>query len=253
MLALAYCALIWIMARRFPSHVAIPEALEGGVESDMGGMEMVTKSVPIILLIIVVLGGIYGGVFTATEAAAVSFVAACAIAVATGRIGLEGLLASLKETAVQTATIFLIAAAAKTFVSFVSLTGVAHAMVDLVQATEPGQTVLFIGIVAIYVVLGMFLDPLGILLLTLPFVLPLIENHGLDLIWFGVIVVKLLEMGLVTPPVGLNAFVINSVTEPKVPVGRIFAGVVPFFVMDLAVVAVLLAFPALSLWLAYGV
>jgi len=208
---------------------------------------------PALLIFAIIIGGIYGGIFTATEAAAVSFFAACVIAFATGRIRLDGFLASLKETAVQTATIFLIAAAAKTFVSFVSLTGVAHVMVDAVQAAEPGQLLLFVGIVAIYVVLGMFLDPLGILLLTLPFVLPLIESHGLDLIWFGVIVVKLLEMGLVTPPVGLNVFVINSVTEPKVPVGRIFAGVVPFFVMDLGVVALLLAFPALSLWLAYGV
>lgn len=208
---------------------------------------------PALVIFVIIIGGIYGGVFTATEAAAVSFVAASVIAFATGRIKLEGFFESLKETAVQTGAIFLIAAAAKVFVSFVSLTGVAHAMVEMVQAAEPGQPLLFLGIVGIYVVLGMFLDPLGILLLTLPFVLPLIEGHGLDLIWFGVIVVKLLEMGLVTPPVGLNVFVINSVTEPKVPVGRIFAGVAPFFVMDLVVVALLLAFPILSLYLAYAV
>ncbi|WP_339948056.1 TRAP transporter large permease [uncultured Albimonas sp.] len=208
---------------------------------------------PALLIFAIIIGGIYGGIFTATEAAAVSFVAACAIAVFTGRIKLDGLREALKETAVQTAAIFLIAAAAKTFVSFVSLTGVANAMVTVVQASDPGIVLLFVGIVAIYILLGMFLDPLGILLLTLPFTLPLVESHGMDLIWFGVIVVKLLEMGLVTPPVGLNVFVIHSVTEPKVSVGRIFAGVTPFFAMDLVVLTLLLVFPALSLFLAYAV
>ncbi|MGR3425121.1 MAG: TRAP transporter large permease [Sagittula sp.] len=202
---------------------------------------------PALLIFAIIIGGIYGGIFTATEAAAVSFAVAIVIALATRRIKVAQIIASLKETASQSAAIFVIAAAAKLFVSFISLTGVAHSLVDLVAAMEPGRIALFSGIVLVYLVLGMFLDPLGILLLTLPFVLPLVEGQGMDLIWFGVIVVKLLEMGLITPPVGLNVFVLNSVTEPKVPIGRIFAGVTPFFVMDLVVLALLLVFPILSL------
>lgn len=204
---------------------------------------------PAVLIFTVIIGGIYGGVFTATEAAAVSFVLSLVIGLGLGRLSGAALLESLKETAYQTAAIFLIAAAAKVFVTFVSLTGVAHHLIGMVEASSPGPVLLFVGIVLTYLVLGMFLDPLGIMLLTLPFVLPLVENNGFDLIWFGVIVVKLLEMGLITPPVGLNVFVINSVTEPKVPLARIFVGVTPFFAMDVVVLSLLLVFPILSLLL----
>ncbi|MGE0232372.1 MAG: TRAP transporter large permease [Flavobacteriaceae bacterium] len=207
---------------------------------------------PALLIFAIIIGGIYGGLFTATEAAAVSLAVAVVIAAVTRRITLDGIVTSLRETASQSAAIFIIAAAAKLFVSFVSLTGVANSLVAFVAATDPGTFALFVGIVLIYLVLGMFLDPLGILLLTLPFVLPLVEGQGLNLIWFGVIVVKLLEMGLVTPPVGLNVFVLNSVTEPKVPVGRIFYGVAPFFAMDVLVLILLLFFPIISLAIPNG-
>jgi tripartite ATP-independent transporter DctM subunit len=212
-------------------------------------MKALVNSWPALLIFVIIIGGIYGGIFTATEAAAVSLLVAVIVSVALRRIDMPGLWESMRETAYQTAALFLIAAAAKTFVTFVSLTGIAHVMVDFVQGMDPSPTLLILGIVVIYLIMGMFLDPLGILLLTLPFVVPLVEADGFDLIWFGVIVVKLLEMGLITPPVGLNVFVINSVTSPKVPVGRIFAGVVPFFGMDIIILALLLLFPILSLWL----
>ncbi|WP_235017190.1 TRAP transporter large permease [Tistlia consotensis] len=210
-------------------------------------LRVLAGSWPAAVIFVIIVGGIYGGVFTATEAAAVSFVTATVVALATRRLRLRHLGSALWETTVQSAAIFLIAAAAKLFASFVSLTGMANEVVALVQAANPGTTALLIGIVLVYLVLGMFLDPLGIMLLTLPFVLPLIEGRGLDLIWFGVVVVKLLEMGLITPPVGLNVFVINGVTQPPVPVMRIFAGVLPFFAMDVAVLSLLLAIPALTL------
>ncbi len=212
-------------------------------------LEAFVRAWPAFLIFLIIIGGIYGGVFTTTEAAAVSFGAVTLIAFAFGRISWTDYLAAIKETAVQTAAIFLIAGAAKVFVSFVSLTGVTGAMVDYVQSLNPSDAVLLLGVTLIYIVMGMFLDPLGIMLLTLPFLLPLMEQNGFDLIWFGVIVVKLLEMGLITPPVGLNVFVINSVTEPKVPVLRIFSGVLPFFCMDVLVLIALLAFPILSLLL----
>ncbi|SEP93093.1 TRAP transporter large permease [Thalassovita taeanensis] len=212
-------------------------------------MMALVNSWPALLIFLIIIGGIYGGIFTATEAAGVSFVVVTVISFVTKRITLKEYFEAIKETAYQTAAIFLIAGAAKIFVTFVSLTGVTNAMLVLVQSYDPSAAVLLIGIAVIYLIMGMFLDPLGILLLTLPFVLPLMEQNGYNLIWFGVIVVKLLEIGLITPPVGLNVFVINSVTEPKVPVGRIFAGVTPFFAMDLVVLGLLLAFPALSLWL----
>lgn len=208
---------------------------------------------PAVLIFAIVIGGIYGGFFTATEAAAVSLCAATLVAFGTRRISWSGFAVSLRETAIQSSVIFLIAGAAKLFATFIALTGVANHLVDLVAAVEPSAFVLMLGICLIYLLLGMFLDPLGIMLLTLPFMLPLVEVQGFDLIWFGVIVVKLLEMGLLTPPVGLNAFVIHGVSEPKIPVTRIFAGIVPFFTMDVVVLGLLLAFPALTLWLTTAV
>jgi C4-dicarboxylate transporter DctM subunit len=97
--------------------------------------------------------------------------------------------------------------------------------------------------------MGMFLDPIGTMLLTLPFTVPLIEGMGFDLIWFGVIVVKLLEIGLITPPVGLNVFVINSVVGREIQVHTIFFGIMKFLVLDIVVLLALLAFPILSLGL----
>lgn len=242
---IGYCIVIaiWTLWR--------PEAAPRGDARTSAREKLVAlvNSWPALLIFIIIIGGIYGGIFTATEAAAVSFLVAVTVSVVLRRITVAGLWESMRETAYQTAALFLIAAAAKTFVTFVSLTGVAHAMVDFVQGMEPSPALLIFGIVVIYLIMGMFLDPLGILLLTLPFVVPLVEADGFDLIWFGVVVVKLLEMGLITPPVGLNVFVINSVTNPKVPVSRIFAGVVPFFGMDLIVLTLLLVFPVLSLWL----
>lgn len=202
-----------------------------------------------ILMFAIIIGGIYGGIFTATEAAAVSFATVSILAFVTGRITTGVYWSSLREAAFQTAAIFLIAGAAKVFVTFVALTGVAPWMVSQVLAFDPGTGVLIFGIICLYIILGMFLDPLGIMLLTLPFTLPLIEQQGLSSIWFAVIVVKLLEMGLLTPPVGLNVFVIQSVTNPPIPIGRIFAGVAPFFAMDLIVLTLLVLFPALTLWL----
>ena len=109
--------------------------------------------------------------------------------------------------------------------------------------------VFLLALVLLYLVLGMFLDPIGIMVLTLPLVIPMVESFGLDLIWFGVVVVKLLEIGLITPPVGLNVFVISNVVGRDVSVDRIFAGIVPFLGMDTIVLACIVLFPALSLLL----
>ena len=100
-----------------------------------------------------------------------------------------------------------------------------------------------------YLLLGMFLDPLGIMVLTLPFLIPMVEGYGLDLIWFGVVVIKLLEISLITPPVGLNVFVIASVTKPAVAVYDIFMGVARFLIMDIIVLIAIIAFPIISLLL----
>ncbi|MBV7394069.1 TRAP transporter large permease [Mameliella sediminis] len=235
--------LIWVSLR---PGVA-PRVEETYSRSDR--ISALIKTWPAVMLCVIIIGGIYGGWFTATEAAAVSLVFAAGFGLLSGRLGWRQLVESLRETAHTTASLFLIAAGAKIFVSFVSLTGVTGYVVDAVAAAELSNGMILLCIVVIYLIMGMFLDPLGTMLLTLPFVVPLVENMGYDLIWFGVVVVKLLEIGLISPPLGLNVFVVSSVVREEVAVHTIFFGVMKFLVMDLIVLALIVAFPIISLLL----
>lgn len=204
---------------------------------------------PALVLFVVIIGGIYGGIFTATEAAAVCLSAAVLIGIAQRKLTLASIWEAFRETCLQTAAIFFIAAGAKIFVAFVALTGVAPAIVDVVTAAELSVFWLMLSIALIYLLLGMFLDPIGIMVLTLPLMVPLVETYGMDLIWFGVVVIKLLEIGLITPPVGLNVFVIANVVGKEAPIDRIFAGIARFLSVDVIVLILLMVFPAISLLL----
>ena len=121
------------------------------------------------------------------------------------------------------------------------MSGVSMEISSLVQGMGLNTTGLLIMIALVYLVLGMFLEPIGALLLTLPLFLPLIGMHGVDKVWFGIFVAKLLEIGMITPPVGLNVFVIHSVARDFVKLEQIFAGIVPFLIADLILIAVLVA------------
>ena len=155
--------------------------------------------------------------------------------------------AAVKETCVQTSAIFLIAASAKIFVAFVALTGVAGTIVGFVSDAQMSLVVLMLCIALIYLLLGMFLDPIGIMVLTLPLMIPLVESYDLNLIWFGVVVIKLLEIGLITPPVGLNVFVIANVVGREAPIDKIFAGITRFLSVDVIVLILIMSFPMISL------
>ena len=204
---------------------------------------------PALVLMLIIIGGIYGGIFTATEAAAVSVGFMLLYGILWRQLNLEGILISLKETAYQTSALFLIAVGAKIFVSFVSLSGVTREFAAFIEISGFEDWFILLCIVLVYLVMGMFLDPLGTMLLTLPFLIPVVEGMGLDLIWFGVVVVKLLEIGLISPPVGLNVFVINSVIGREIQVHTIFFGVMKFLVADLIVLVLLISFPVISLLL----
>ncbi|MGO1501511.1 MAG: TRAP transporter large permease [Marinobacter sp.] len=239
-----FVVVVWAMWK--PSEAPIPNDLNFTRKERINAG---IKAWPALMLMTIIIGGIYGGLFTATEAAAISFAFALGFGVLSRRLTWNDFIVSMRETAYQSAGLFFIAVGAKIFVSFVSLTGVTGVLVEAVAAAGLENWMVLLCIVLLYVGLGMFLDPLGTMLLTLPFVIPLVENMGLDLIWFGVIVIKLLEVGLVTPPVGLNVFVIKSVISREIPVHTIFFGVMKFMVVDLIVVGLLLAFPIISLLL----
>lgn len=202
---------------------------------------------PVVFLLVLIVGGIYMGYFTPTEAAAVSFVSAVLIGVGRRTLTWSSFWSALEITVRQSAMIFLIAVAAKLLVSFISLTRITPEILAWLQATGASPVLIILGLALFYLVIGMFLDSIGILVLTLPFTVPLVAGYGMDLVWFGVVVVKLLEIGLITPPIGLNVFVVQACSPQSVKLEHVFQGVGLFLFLDLVVLGLILAYPQLSL------
>lgn len=202
---------------------------------------------PAFLLFLIVIGGIYGGIFTATEAAALSLMFAIALGVARKKIRMRDVVPLIREVTVTTSVIFFIAACAKVFVALIALTGLSNDLVSGLGEANIGPWGFILMICLIYLLLGMFLDPVGIMVLTLPLIIPMVDSFGFDLIWFGVIIVKLLEIGLITPPVGLNVFVLAAAIDDKVKIGQIFSGLWRFLVSDVIVLILLITVPTISL------
>ncbi|NIZ12825.1 TRAP transporter large permease [Phaeobacter sp. HF9A] len=240
---IGFLLVIWLWVRRDPAAAPVAP----GIITRRERLRAAADAWPAAMLFVIIVGGIYGGLFTATEAAAISVSTTLLIGFAQGTLTLRAVFDALRDTVIQTTSIFIIAAGAKIFVAFIALTGVAGDIVGAVQAADLNVVLLMLAIAAIYLILGMFLDPIGIMVLTLPLLVPLVEGYGLNLIWFGVVVIKLLEIGLITPPVGLNVFVIASVVGKEVPSNQIFSGIVRFLSVDFIVLALIMAFPILSL------
>ena len=153
------------------------------------------------------------------------------------------------EAVKTTAQLFFVAYGAVMYTRFLALVGMPNMMVDMIGDWAVDPTLLLVAISIIYVILGMFLDPLGVLLLTLPIVQPMFAALGLDPIWLGVIVVKYIEIGLLTPPVGFNAYVVKNVVGDSIPLETIFRGIGWFLACEVVIMVLILGFPELSLWL----
>ena len=204
---------------------------------------------PVLALVALVLGGLFAGFFTATEAGAVGAAGAIAIAALSGRLTRDVLAQSLTETLLATAALFVIGVGAAMFTRFLGLSGLSGFISQAVVSADLSFWQLMVVIVVIYLLLGTFMEPFGALLITLPVLLPVLEVQGASLVWFGVLVVKLLEVGMITPPVGMNVFIIRSVASKHVTLMQIFAGVVPFILADIVVVALIIAAPGIVLFL----
>ena len=192
------------------------------------------------------IGGIYVGLFTPEEAAAVGAALALAYAALRRKLGGGVLATTLLDTVKTTAFVFLILIGALVFGPFLALSGLPTKLADALVALElPRIAILFV-LIVIYIILGMFLEGFSILVLTLPIVIPIIKALNYDTIWFGVLMVILLEMGLISPPVGINVFVVKGLV-PDVPMGQIFFGILPFWVAMIVCVALLIAFPDIAL------
>lgn len=204
---------------------------------------------PTIMIILTVFGGLFAGVFTPTAAGAVGSVIVLVLCLVTRTISLKGIWDSFCETLDVCATLFIIVIGASMLVRFLAFSGAGAMLSEAIVSISGNQYTLLLGITLVYLFLGMFLDPMGSMLLTLPIFLPVLHAMNFNLVWFGVLLVKYLEIGMITPPVGLNVFVMKGVVGDAVSVGRIFKGVAPFILADLVLVIVLIAFPSLVLFL----
>ena len=206
------------------------------------------RFVAVLMLFIVVMGGIYGGVFTATEGAGIGAFGGLCFALARRALTWRTLLDSLVESSRTTAMLFAILTGALMFAEFVNYTSMPEDLKNLVTSFNLSPIMVMAAICAIYVILGTAMEELSMILLTVPVFFPLIVHLGLDPIWFGILIVVVVEIGLISPPVGMNLFVINALL-PQVPTRTVFHGVLPFMVADVVRLAILVAFPIISLWL----
>jgi tripartite ATP-independent transporter DctM subunit len=202
----------------------------------------------VVAIIAVVLGGISFGVFTATEAAAVGAVLAFAVALLRRSLGRDVLAVTLMDTAATTAMIYVIIVGAALFGYFVAVTQAPQAMISAIGESGLPVAVILAIMMVMYLLLGAVFDEVAAMVITLPFVLPLIKSWGYDPVWWGIVNVVIVELGMILPPIGMNVFVIHSLAR-KVPLSAIYRGVTPYVLSNLARLALLVAFPALSLWL----
>lgn len=204
---------------------------------------------PLPVLIIGVLGGIFSGAFTATEAGAIGAAIACIIAAGRRALNRETFRRAVVETAEGTAAIFIIVVGAAIFSRFMSYSQLPASMSQWLLSITDSQIAVMLAIAIVYLLLGTVLESVSIMLLTMPLLLPILNQMNVDLVWFGIIVIKLLEIGLCTPPVGMNVYVIRSSLGDRIQLGTIFRGVGGFVLTDLFTLGLLIAFPAISLWL----
>jgi len=195
-----------------------------------------------------VLGGIYTGFFTPTEAGALGAFAALISSLAMRRLNWPKLKTALLETAETTIMIFVIILGAFLLTRALALSTIPSQVTLWISSQSLPPMVIVIGFCLMYIALGMFIDPIGMILLTLPIVYPVVTGLGFSPIWLGIIIIKVMEMGLITPPLGLNVYMISAVA-PDVPMQDVFRGILWFFAMDVIHLALLLAFPVISLWL----
>jgi C4-dicarboxylate transporter DctM subunit len=228
--------------------------MEGDVAAIIGafavfGLSLVYKGVTsVIALFTLVMGGIYGGVFTATEGAGVGAFGALVFALARGAINWRSLYEALVESARTTSMLFLILIGALIFADFVNITSMPKDLIAFVTQWQISPVMVVAVIMIIYVLLGTAMEELSMILLTVPVFFPLIVHLGLDPIWFGVLIVVVVEIGLISPPVGMNLFVIKTLL-PSVSTGTVFRGVLPFFTVDCIRLAILISFPVISTYL----
>lgn len=204
-----------------------------------------TGLIPFSFIFIIIIAGIFFGLFTPTEGAAVGAFASWLYAVFKG-MRLQGLKQSLIETLALSAVVFFMLLGAEALGLFINVSRIANSLAEWIGALAVSPLVVLIGILIMYFLLGLFMDALAMLVITIPVVFPIILALGYDPVWFGIIAVLTVELGLITPPMGMNIFVIKAMA-PHIKLGEMFKGVTPFIISDVIRLVVLVAFPSISL------
>lgn len=245
LLAVAYIAAIWAMGRFWPKFVG------GRPASDYEAMpwaEVASKTLPMILLVVTVIGGIYTGWMTPVEAGAAGSLLGLIIALVRRKLSLRGFWQTLIETGHITAAILFLITAASIYSRMLGLAGLPNEMADLLANSQIGFFQIMLIYVLLMLFLGTLLDTASVILIVVPLFLPLIEPLGLSLVWFGIITVVGAEIGLLTPPLGISCFVIKAtLNDDRISLKDVFLGALPFAAVMLAVLILLIRFPGLSL------
>jgi C4-dicarboxylate transporter DctM subunit len=250
LLAVVFCVLIVGMAYLVPDKVGKPEALVD-VPSTETPASAAKKFLPIASLVVLVLGGLYGGFFTPTEAGAVGAAGAFVIALLRRSLTWRKLWNVLTETGYVSVSVLFLILAAMLYSRMLALSGMPGAVTQLITEMGLGSWGFLAAYIAIVIALGCIIDSVSIMLIMLPIVLPVARAFGMDIVWFGVLTVVAVEIGLLTPPFGVSVYTVKSaLNDPRITIKDIFAGTFPFVLAMVATLVVLVAFPSLSTWLA---
>lgn len=240
--------LLYILTVSVLTHIK-PAMGPPGERYSMRQKLMALKSVwGVLALFIIVLGGIYVGIFTPTEAAGIGASGGFLFALVRKVLSVRELITVLTETAQMAGNLMVLLIGSSLFSNFINVAGMPQTLAAWIGELTISPIAVIICVMITYLILGCVFDGLSIMLLTVPVVFPLVQNLGFDLIWFGIILVVVIEVGLVTPPIGLNVFVLKSVL-PELPTSVIFKGVTPFLLADFARLGIMVAFPSIVLFL----
>lgn len=243
LLALFFAVTVMLQRRHYPARGATRAVAKpsSSLRDELHG------ALAVALLFVVVIGGIYIGAFTPTEASGVGVVGVVLIAVCTGRFQWQGLRLALQETVRTSASIFLVLMGGVVFSRFLVQTRLTEHMVGWVSGLAVSPMMIMLALVLLYLVLGAIMDTFGMLILTLPLVLPITKGLGYDPVWTGIFLTVLMEIAMITPPIGLNVFVLERASG--IPSQRIFGGVLPFVIAALVLLVLLIWVPDIALWL----
>lgn len=243
--ALAYIVLVLLWASAKPG--VAPRADDKFTLAErFRSLRMVS---PVLLLAVLVFGGLFAGLFTPTEAGAVGASLCALIAAAQRRLTWRSFRVSITEAFTTTSALLFIVIGANLLARFVALSGVDAYISDLIASMGSSTYLFLAGVVLVYIILGMFLEPTGAMIITLPIVLPVAGSLGVNELWFGIFLAKLLEVGMITPPIGLNVFVLNGIVGRGITLGQIFRGTTYFIAADIVVLLLIIAVPAIVLFL----